>query len=150
MPPNQDLHYLIRQNRSPGKGASLPTDVLISLTPSGRNHRSLSFQTHSAGTYIYKGGFFSQTMEGWNALPEYVMPFAKFTSLVRARDLFAQLQVLMNACHQLTILILNPILERKLFFCFVLNIITYDPSIYYGPPSPITLSNFYKFMFIIS
>ena len=108
MPPNQDLHYLTRQNRSPGKGASLPTDFLISLSPSGRNHRSLSFQTNTAGTYIYKGSL-------------YVMPsakianycVAKFTSLMRARDLFTQLQVLVNACRFWHFISLILILERK-------------------------------------
>ena len=54
----------------------------------------MAFQTPSAGTDIYEGSFFPQTIRDWNSLQESVISsveiedvcVAKFTSLVRARD----------------------------------------------------------------
>ena len=89
--------------------ASTPTDdhMHIPLTPSRRNHHSIAFQTPAAGTDIYKGSFFQHTNRDQNALLESVISSAevaddcvvKFVSLVRARDFFAQLQVLVNNCQ---------------------------------------------------
>ena len=70
--------------------ASIPTDDLIPKTRRGRN----VFQTPIANTDVYKGSFFSQTIRGWNILPDSLISsaddaedcVAKFTSLVRARD----------------------------------------------------------------
>ena len=53
---------------------SIPTDDLIHphLPPirGSRNHHSLTFQTLTARTDIYKGSFFSKTNRDWNALPD--------------------------------------------------------------------------------
>ena len=73
--------------------SGLPTDDLILLTRSGRNHHSVAFQTPTSGTDIYKG-FFPHTIRDWNTLPDFVISsdeimgdcIAKFTSLVKARD----------------------------------------------------------------
>ena len=69
---------------------SLPTDDPIPLTRSGRNHHSMKFQAPTAGTDIYKGSFFPQSIKDWNTLSESVISsaevvddcVAKFTSLV--------------------------------------------------------------------
>ena len=42
--------------------ASIPTDDLIPTIRRSRNHHSLTFQTPTARTDIYKGSFFSQTI----------------------------------------------------------------------------------------
>ena len=41
----------------------LPTDDLILLARSGRNHRSVAFRTYTAGTDIYKSSFFQQNIK---------------------------------------------------------------------------------------
>ena len=56
---------------------SLPTDDLIPLTQSGRNHHSMTFQTSTAGTDICRGSFFPQTNRDWNTLPESVISSAE-------------------------------------------------------------------------
>ena len=74
--------------------ASVPTDDLIPKTRRCKNQHSMAFQTPIANTDVYKGSFFPQTMRDWNALPDSLISsaedaedcFAKFTSLVRARD----------------------------------------------------------------
>ena len=76
--------------------ASVPTDDLIPKTRRCRNQHSMAFQTPIANTDVYKGSFFPQTIRDWNALPDSLISsaedaedcVAKFTSLVRARDLF--------------------------------------------------------------
>ena len=76
--------------------ASVPTDDLIPKTRRCRNQHSMAFQTPIANTDVYKGSFFPQTIKDWNALPDSLISsaedtedcVAKFTSLVRARDLF--------------------------------------------------------------
>ena len=76
--------------------ASVPTDDLIPKTGSCRNQHSMAFQTPIANTDVYKGSFFPQTIRDWNVLPDSLISSAedsedcvtKFTSLVRARDLF--------------------------------------------------------------
>ena len=83
-----DSSYLLYKDLK-GK-ASLPTD---DLTRSRKNHHSLAFQTPTAGTDIYKGNFFPQTIRNRNVLPQSVTScaevvddcVAKFTSLVRVR-----------------------------------------------------------------
>ena len=74
--------------------ASIPTDDLIPTIRHSRNHHSLTFQTPTARTDIFKGLFFPQTIRDWNAFPDLIISsaegaeddVAKFTSLVRARD----------------------------------------------------------------
>ena len=59
-----------------------------------RNQFSLTSQTPTARTDIYKGSFFPQTIRDWNALPDLIISstegaengVVRFTSLVRARD----------------------------------------------------------------
>ena len=59
-----------------------------------RNQHSMAFQTPIANTDVYKGSFFPQAIRDGNALPDSLISsaedaedcFAKFTSLVRARD----------------------------------------------------------------
>ena len=54
----------------------------------------MGFQTPTAGTDIYKGSSFLQTIRNWNTLPGSVISsaeivddcVAKFTTLVRPRD----------------------------------------------------------------
>ena len=56
----------------------------------------MAFRTSTAGTGIYKGSFFPQTIKIWNSIQESVIFSAeikgdcidKFTSLVRARTNF--------------------------------------------------------------
>ena len=38
-----------------------------------RNHHSLTFQTPTARTDIYKGSFFSKTNSDWDALPDLIL-----------------------------------------------------------------------------
>ena len=67
----------------------------------------MAFQTPTAGTDICKGNFFPQTMRDWNAHPGTKISsaeidddfVAKFTSLMKAKDQFPQLQVLVNDCQ---------------------------------------------------
>ena len=47
--------------------ASIPTDDLIPPIRRSRNHHSLTFQTPTARTDIYKGSFFPQTIRDLNA-----------------------------------------------------------------------------------
>ena len=77
------------------KGAAcIPTDDLIPPIRRSRNHYSLTFQTPTTRTDIYKGSFFPQTIRDWNALTDSIITsaleaedgVARFTSLVRARD----------------------------------------------------------------
>ena len=76
--------------------ARIPTDDLIPKTRRGKNQLSLAFQIPSASKDVYKYGFFPQTIRDWNDLPEsLISPYElsddsvyKFTSLVRARDVF--------------------------------------------------------------
>ena len=66
----------------------------------------MAFQTPIANTDVYKGSFFPQTIRDWNALPDSLISsaedaedcVAKFTSLVRARDI-PKSQVLVNDCR---------------------------------------------------
>ena len=83
--------------------ACLPTDSLIPLIRGGRNHH-----LYTAGADIYKGSFFPHTIRDSTALPESAIfsedaddCFVKFTSLISAKDLFPQLQILMNDCQLL-------------------------------------------------
>ena len=76
--------------------ASIPTDDLIPPISLSRNHHSLTFQTPTARTDIYKGLFFPETIRDWNALPDLFITctsaegaedgVARFTPLVRARN----------------------------------------------------------------
>ena len=74
--------------------ASVPTDDLIHKTRRARNQHSMAFQTPIANTDVYKGSFFPQTINDWNARPDSLISsaedaedcVAKFTSPVRARD----------------------------------------------------------------
>ena len=76
--------------------ARIPTDDLIPKTRRGRNQHSLAFQILSASKDVYQYSFFPQTIRDWNDLPESLISsselsddsVSKFTSLVRARDLF--------------------------------------------------------------
>ena len=104
--------------------ASIPTNDLVPPIRHVRNHHSLAFQTPFANTDIYKCSFFPQTIRDWNSLTDTFLSaaegaedsVAKFTSLVRARDLLPSSQVLVNDCHlnvsPVTILILILILMR--------------------------------------
>ena len=75
------------------------TDDLIPKPRRGRNHHSMAFQAPIASTDVYQGSFFLQTIGDWNTLPGSLISSAeiaddcaaKFTSLVRTRDLFPQL-----------------------------------------------------------
>ena len=75
--------------------ATIPTDDLIPLVRRCRNDHSMAYQVPIANTDIYKCSFFPQTNKDWNALPDSLISsaegaeddVAKFTSLVRARDL---------------------------------------------------------------
>ena len=70
-------------------------DDLIPKTRRGRNQHSNAFQTPIAYTDVYKSSFFPQTIRDWNVLPDSLISsaedaedcVAKFTSLVRARDI---------------------------------------------------------------
>ena len=65
------------------KGAArIPADDLIPTIKCNRNHHSLTFQTTSARTDIYKGLFFPQIIRDWNALPDSI-----FTSAEGAENL---------------------------------------------------------------
>ena len=74
--------------------ASIPTDDLIPLVRRCRNDHSMAYQILIANTDIYKCSFSPQTISDWNALLGSLISsaegaedgFAKFTSLVRARD----------------------------------------------------------------
>ena len=74
--------------------ATVPTDDLIPKTRRARNQHSMAFQTPIANTDVYECSFFLQIIRDWNALPDSLISsaedaedcFAKFTSLVRARD----------------------------------------------------------------
>ena len=76
--------------------ARIPTDDLIPKIRRGRNQHSLAFQIPSASKDVYMFSFFPQTIRDWNDLPESLISsselsddgVSKFTSLVRARDLF--------------------------------------------------------------
>ena len=76
--------------------ARIPTDDHIPTTRRGRNQHSLAFQIPSASKDVYKYSFFPQSIRDWNDLPESLISSSelsddsviKFTSLVRARDLF--------------------------------------------------------------
>ena len=76
--------------------ARIPTDDLIPKTRRGRNQHSLAFQIPSASKDVYRYSFFPQTIRDWNDLPESLISssemsddsISKFTSLVRAWDLF--------------------------------------------------------------
>ena len=83
----------------------------ISKTMRGRNQHSLASQIPSARKDVYKYGFFPKTIRDWNDLPESLISsselsddtcsVSKFTSLVRARDLFPlpQSQPLVKGCQ---------------------------------------------------
>ena len=100
--------------------ASIPTDDLIPLVRRCRNDHSIAYQVPIANTDIYKCSSPPplQTISDWNALPDSFISsaegaddgVAKFTSLVRARDVSLVL-VLVNDCHSdvspVTILILS-------------------------------------------
>ena len=81
--------------------ARIPTYDLIPKTRRGRNQHSLAFQIPSASKDVYKYSFFPQTIRDWNDLPESLISYSelsdesvsKFTSLVRARDLFPPVTV---------------------------------------------------------
>ena len=74
--------------------ASIPTADLILRFRRSIFHHSLTFQTPTARTDIYKGSFFPQTIRNWNAFLDSIIisaesaedGVARFTSLVRARD----------------------------------------------------------------
>ena len=74
--------------------ASIPTNELVPPVRHVRKHHSLAFQTPFANTDIYKSSFFPQTIREWDSLSDFLLSgaegaedyFAKFTSLVRARD----------------------------------------------------------------
>ena len=76
--------------------ARILTDDLIPKTRRGRNQHSFAFQIPSASKDVYKYSFFPQTIRDCNALPESLISsselsddsVSKFTSLVRASDLF--------------------------------------------------------------
>ena len=76
--------------------ARIPTDDLIPKIRRGRNQHSLAFQIPSVSKDVYMYSFFPQTIRDWNDLPESLISsselsddrVSKFTSLVRARDLF--------------------------------------------------------------
>ena len=73
-----------------------PIYIRVTLSPQlgVRKHHSLAFQTLFANTDTYKSSFVPQTIRDWNSLSDYLLSaaevaedsFAKFTSLVRARD----------------------------------------------------------------
>ena len=87
--------------------ASIPTDDLIPPIGCSRNHHSMTFQTPAARTDIYKGSFFPQTVRDWNFLPDSIITsvegeengVARFTSLMRTRDLLPISQVRVNESH---------------------------------------------------
>ena len=91
----KDYRLILLYKGLKGK-ASVPTDDLIPKTRRCRNQHSMAFQTPIANTDVYKGNFFPQTIRDWNALPDSLISsaedaedcVAKFTSLMRARDLF--------------------------------------------------------------
>ena len=91
----KDNRHILLYKGLKGK-ASVPTDDLIPKTRRCRNQPSMAFQTPIANTDVYKGSFFPQTIRDWNALPDSLISsaedaedcVAKFTSLMRARDLF--------------------------------------------------------------
>ena len=72
----------------------------------------MEFKTPIANTDVYKGSFFPQIIRDWNALPDSLTSsaedaedcFAKFTSLLRARDLFPNHRswrvIVVSAFHQ--------------------------------------------------
>ena len=76
--------------------ARIPTDDLIPKTRRGRNQHSFVFQIPSVSKDVYKYSFFPPTIRDWNDLPESLISsselsddsVSKFTSLVRAMDLF--------------------------------------------------------------
>ena len=65
------------------------------------------FTQRSRFLVVYKSSFFPETVRDWNALPDSLISsaeiaddcVAKFTSLVRVRDLFPQPQVLVSYCQ---------------------------------------------------
>ena len=87
--------------------ARIPTDDLIPKTRRGRNQHSFVFQIPSASKDVYKYSFFHQTIRDWNDLPESLISspelsddsVSKFTSLVRARDLFPPVTALVKDCQ---------------------------------------------------
>ena len=81
---------LILLNKGLKGKASVPTDDRIPKTRRCRNQHSMAFQTPIANTDVYKGSFSPQTIRDWNALPDSLISsaVAKFTPLVRTRDLF--------------------------------------------------------------
>ena len=91
----KDNRLLLLYKGLKGK-AKIPTDDLIPKTRRGRNQHSLAFQIPSASKDVYMYSFFPQTIRDWNDLPESLISsselsddsVSKFTSLVRARDLF--------------------------------------------------------------
>ena len=75
----------------------LPAFQMMTLSPTNRRskiHHSLTLQTPTARTNIFKGSFFPQTLRDWNVLSDSIIfsdegtedGVARFTSLVGAWD----------------------------------------------------------------